>query len=93
MQIRALRSFRGRYGFVRKGLVLTVEDSYARGLIQNRLAEVVALPVAPRRVAFEQAPVTRSDPPGDGAETPSSAPHRGRRSRRKTSTTSEAEPD
>ncbi len=86
MQIRALTSFRGRYGFVRKGLVLTVEDSYAHALIRNRLAQVVALPVAPRRIAFEQAPVTRSDPPDDGGETPSSARPVGRRSRKKTLT-------
>jgi hypothetical protein len=104
MQVRALRSFRGRLGMVRAGLVLTVEDTYGRALVRQRLAEEVKLAVAaaPVNAAVRRAPETL-EPEGNvharssavlregGEGRPSSARPAGRRSRKKTSTSSGAE--
>lgn len=41
MQVRALKSFEGRHGFIRAGQVVNLEDGYARDLMKNKLVEPI----------------------------------------------------
>lgn len=40
MQVEALKTFNGRLGLVRAGMIITVDDRYGSQLIKNRLARV-----------------------------------------------------
>lgn len=40
MQVKALKSFQGRHGYIRAGQVVNLEDSYARALAANKLVEL-----------------------------------------------------
>lgn len=40
MQVRALKTFNGRLGLIRAGVVITVDDRYGKQLVNNRLAVV-----------------------------------------------------
>ncbi len=40
MQLRALKSFEGRMGYIEHGTVFTAPDGYASSLLRNRLVEV-----------------------------------------------------
>lgn len=40
MQVKALKTFNGRLGLIRAGVVITVDDRYGKQLIANKLAEI-----------------------------------------------------
>jgi hypothetical protein len=95
MQYRALKTFRGRYGLIRAGMVVTLDDRYAAELLIGRKIERVALPqAAPKKQAYAEAvsfaagEATPPSPAG-GQGRPLSVRRPARRSRRPTSTPSE----
>jgi len=42
MQVKALKSFQGRHGYIRAGQLVNLEDGYARDLAKNKLVELPA---------------------------------------------------
>lgn len=54
MQIRALRTFGGKQGLIRAGIVVTVDDRYGARLIAQRLAAKMSL--EPLNMAISEAP-------------------------------------
>lgn len=109
MQYRVLRPFRGRFGLVRAGLVLTLERSYANSLMRlpKPLVEPVMLPVAvdpigpavaapaaeAGKMGESQAGGSQAGLPAAGPDKPSRSRRRGPRSRSPTLSTVAAEPD
>lgn len=87
----ALKTFRGEFGPMNRGMTYTLPERYARELLRNGLIRPMAIQQAPRNTAYEEAPRTSGEDtagqPGDGLEKPSSASLPARRSRRKTAPT------
>lgn len=63
MQVRALRSFAGRYGHIRVGQIFSSAPSYARELQSNGLVEVIGEPKPAGNRAIPEAPKRADTPP------------------------------
>lgn len=98
MQVKALKSFSGKLGFIRAGRgPFTLPDQYANDLIRNGLVEPwqhqpgrnAAIAEAPR-TATGKGPTGAGDTPQnfsrpeDGQDEPQLSPRRGRHSRKTT---------
>jgi|SRR5690606_4711292 len=67
MQVEALKTFNGRLGLVRTGMIITVDDRYGSQLIKNRLARVhVPMPLEPDRNADLGGPDRTKEGGGEG---------------------------
>jgi hypothetical protein len=77
MQIRALKTFMGRNGLIRTGLVVTVDDRYANQLITKGLVARHVEPIGPKsNAAIDEAPqkkIDEGDDSGKGQKEQSSA--------------------
>lgn len=61
MQVRALKTFNGRLGLIRAGVVITVDDRYGKQLIANKLAEVHVPRTNGSDSAFQPGPESNTD--------------------------------
>jgi hypothetical protein len=65
MQIKALKSFQGRHGYIRAGQIVNLEDGYARDLAKNGLVEIPEGDDGPKpgnRQAMRRAPLLGARP-------------------------------
>jgi len=58
MQVKALKTFAGRQGLIRHGMVITVPNPYGNELIRSGLVE--AFDAAPMNAAIPEAPETKN---------------------------------
>lgn len=79
-QVRALKSFQGKHGYIRAGQLVNLEDGYVRDLLKNKLVETLEGDGGPKQQGRQAArapyaaaglrqPATRpgTEPPlGDG---------------------------
>ena len=83
MQVRALKSFAGKYGHIRVGQIFNCEPNYADQLKTNGLVLMIdekqaapgpssnrAIPAAPSQAREEPAPLGKDGAAGDSAHTP-----------------------
>lgn len=63
MQVRALRSFAGRYGHIRVGQIFSSAPNYAQDLMRNGLVEKVGDPGPDKNRAIPEAPARADAPP------------------------------
>jgi hypothetical protein len=102
MQLRALTTFKSRYGMIRSGQNFTAEQAYGRDLVNGKKAmEIeVQMPRPGRTQAFKAAPANKgkdepapspepnmADPADAGEARPASSSRAGRASRRRTRST------
>lgn len=102
MQVRALKTFQSRYGFIRNGEIFTAEDHYARDLMTRAMVKELkpdkSAPLAPDRTqVLPGAPLKKDEPtqrpsesasqPEDGQAKPSALSRVARRLRKRTSST------
>lgn len=92
----AVKTFKGEFGPMNRGMTYTLPERYARELLRNGLVRLAPIRRAPLNKALPEAPRNLGEDtagqPGDGLEQPSSASPRGRRSRRQTVYTSNLGP-
>lgn len=92
----ALKTFKGKFGAVHRGMTYTLPESDGRDLMRNGLVRPIPERQAPRNAAIAEAPSTAGEDsagqPGDGLGKPSSASHPAPRSRRRIASTSKGEP-
>lgn len=80
MQVKALRSFQGRHGYIRAGQTVNLEDGYARDLAKNKLVELPEGDGGPKpdnRQAMRRAPVLGGIRPGANEKRPGQEPRLG----------------
>lgn len=63
MQVRALRSFNGRYGHIRVGQIFSSAPNYAQDLMRNGLVELLKEPGPEKDRAIPEAPKRAEEPP------------------------------
>jgi hypothetical protein len=61
MQVKALKTFNGRLGLIRAGVVITVDDRYGKQLIANKLVEVHVPRTNGPDSAFQPGPESNTD--------------------------------